>query len=201
MASTPARRTAGCEGRPATGRVFAALAAIVTVMVVGIVTLLAVPASVSTLAGAGNGVGVIAHSAGQRVGPHDGIRPGEGRARAPNYDRIVSASCVGAEAAPTIVNLGGEGEVAGAVTFSRQGSGEASILHSRTAQRVAVESQQPVVMAEGNNLPFRTGSVDQVWTNNVPVGKGSGYFGPNFDPAEIFRILREGGSWLGNSAP
>jgi len=56
-------------------------------------------------------------------------------------------------------------------------------------------------MAEGNNLPFRTVSVDQVWTNNVPVGKGGGYFGPNFDPAEISRVLKDGGSWLGSSAP
>lgn len=103
--------------------------------------------------------------------------------------------------APIRVNLGGEGEVARAINVQPARIGGNVDTAVENAQRVAAQSRQPVVMAEGNRLPFRTGSVDEVWTNNVPVGKGGGYFGPSFDPDEIFRILRPGGSWLGNSAP
>ncbi|MDA8044904.1 MAG: putative toxin [Actinomycetota bacterium] len=64
---------------------------------VGLMSLLAIPASASSLVGAGNGVGVIAYAGGQRVGPHEQILAGQGRARAPNYDQLVVGHCVGAE--------------------------------------------------------------------------------------------------------
>lgn len=50
---TPARRTNACEARPAAGRMFVALAAIITMIVVGLMSLIVMPASASPLAGAG----------------------------------------------------------------------------------------------------------------------------------------------------
>jgi len=94
---TASRRTRPSEVRPAAGRVFVAFAAVLTVIVVGMLSLFAVPASASTLAGAQNAVGAIHAPAGQRVGPHEGVLAGQGRARAPNYDRSVVGSGVGAE--------------------------------------------------------------------------------------------------------
>ena len=71
---------------------------LLAVLVVGLVSLFAAPAvSATPLVGAGNAVAPIAVTAGQRVGPHDPVLPGQGRARAPDYDRSVVASCVGAE--------------------------------------------------------------------------------------------------------
>jgi len=100
VTTTPARRTRPSEARPAAGRVLVALAAVLVGIVVGIVSLFALPASASSLSRAGNGVGVIHVAGGQRVGPHEGVLAGQGRARAPNYDRIVVGSGVGAEAGP-----------------------------------------------------------------------------------------------------
>ncbi len=99
--SIPAtRRTGRTEARPAVGRVFVACAAIITLIVVGLISLLAGPASASPLTTAGNAVGVIGYPAGPRVGVHEQILAGQGQARAPNYDQTVSASCVGPDDLP-----------------------------------------------------------------------------------------------------
>jgi hypothetical protein len=94
------RRARTCDARPTTGRVLVALAAIVTVIAVGIISLFASPASAAPTVGAGNGVGVIQLPGSQTVGPHEQILAGQGRARAPNYDHSASASGVSAEEAP-----------------------------------------------------------------------------------------------------
>jgi hypothetical protein len=86
------------ETRPAAGRVFVALAAVVAAMAVGLVSLFAVPAaSASPLVVARNAVGVIVQPAGQRVGVHEPILAGQGRIRAPGYDQMVVGSCVAPE--------------------------------------------------------------------------------------------------------
>lgn len=99
MSIPAAKRTSLSDARPAAGRVFVALVAIVTLIAVGVMSLFATPASASasTLLRAGNGVGVIAHADGQRVGLHEDIPAGQGRARAPNYDKTAVGSGVGAE--------------------------------------------------------------------------------------------------------
>lgn len=97
MTTKPARRTSPCDDRPAAGRVLVALATIVTAITVGLLSLFAMPASASPLTNPQNGVGVMAHAGGQRVGPHEDIPAGQGRARAPNYDSSVVGSGVGAE--------------------------------------------------------------------------------------------------------
>ena len=97
VTTTPARRTTGPEGRPAASRMLVALTAIIALVAVGLMSLFATPASASTLTRPQNAVGVIAHQAGQRVGAHEDIPAGQGRARAPNYDQTVVGSGVGAE--------------------------------------------------------------------------------------------------------
>jgi hypothetical protein len=85
------------DARPHAGRVLVALAAIITAVLVAMVSLLAAPASASTLAGAQNGVGVIGQPGGQCVGADEAIHAGRHRQRAPAYDQTVVASGVGAE--------------------------------------------------------------------------------------------------------
>ncbi len=102
----------------------------------------------------------------------------------------------------TIVNLGGEGEQRGAINVQpgRIG-GDAELAHEH-ARDVARLSDQPVVKAAGNRLPFATGSVDLVVTNNVPIDEPrSTHFGPSFTISEVLRILKPDGLWLGSSVP
>lgn len=101
-----------------------------------------------------------------------------------------------------VVNLGGEGEVPATVNVQPGRIGGRLDLAQANAVRVKLQSGQPVIRAYGDRLPFRTGSVDQVWANGVPVGPGRGYFGPNFSISEIFRIMKSGeGTWRGTSVP
>ena len=119
VTTTPARRTTGPEGRPAASRMLVALTAIIALVAVGLMSLFATPASASTLTRPQNAVGVIAHQAGQRVGAHEDIPAGQGRARAPNYDQTVVGSCVGAETgselSPAVI---GEGMKSRVVPFA-----------------------------------------------------------------------------------
>jgi hypothetical protein len=81
------------------GRASIGLLVVLTAIIVGLVSLLTSPAATaSPLLRAQTAVGVIAHPAGQRVGLHQEILPGQGRIRAPGYDRTVVGSGVGAEA-------------------------------------------------------------------------------------------------------
>jgi hypothetical protein len=91
------------EARPPARRAVVALAAIVAAVMVGIVTLFSGPAaSAAPLLHAGNGVGVFQIADGQRVGFHETVLAGQGRARASNYDRMAVGSGVGAESGTTI---------------------------------------------------------------------------------------------------
>jgi RHS repeat-associated protein len=100
------------------------------------------------------------------------------------------------------VNLGGTGEVAGNVVNVQAASmGGDTGLALRSAVGIARSSGQRVVMAHGDALPFQTGAVRTVITNNVPVDAGVGYFGRSFTTAEIIRILQPFGRWIGSSAP
>jgi hypothetical protein len=92
-----------------------------------------------------------------------------------------------------IVNLGGEGEVVGSNVVNIQPTMDAA-LHAAT------KTDQQVIIASGDALPFRTGSVPTVVTNSVPVGTGSTWLGARYLPAEITRILTPSGTWSGSSA-
>ena len=99
------------------------------------------------------------------------------------------------------VNLGGVGEVAGNVINYQPGVlfGSSDLAFSNAVQ-IASESGQSVVLGEGGALPFATGSVNTVIVNNVPIGTFQTMGGAALDPAEIFRILAQGGTVTGSSA-
>lgn len=101
------------------------------------------------------------------------------------------------------LNLGGEGEVAGAGVVNVQAGsmGGDRGLAIRSAVDVARTTNQRVVVGTGNALPFRTGAVNQVITNNVPVDAGLTYFGQSLASHEIYRVLSPLGQWFGSSAP
>jgi hypothetical protein len=97
MTSIPASRTAASDRRPATSRAVVALVTVLAEVVVGMAGLLASPASAAPLFRVQNGVGVIHVTGSQRVRFHEPILAGQGRIRAPGYDRIVVGSCVAPE--------------------------------------------------------------------------------------------------------
>jgi hypothetical protein len=55
------------------------------------------------------------------------------------------------------------------------------------------------VIANNTLLPFGSGSICQVVTNNVPIGQGqSTWLGSMIQPSEIWRILSQTGVWINN---
>ena len=107
-----------------------------------------------------------------------------------------------AAASRLALNLGGEGKVAGAVVNVQAGSmGGSTALAVRSAVDLARQSGQSVVVASGDALPFASGAVNTVITNNVPINAGMTYFGRSFVSSEIYRVLSAAGRWIGSSAP
>jgi hypothetical protein len=150
VTTTPARRTSPSETRPAPGRVIVALAAVLAVIAVGIITLSAGPASASPLVRAQNGVAVIAHGAGQRVGPNERILAGESRIRAPDYDRSVVGSGVGVPEAESGSGLTFAVDSAGDTTVSlRTAAGDTYDFSPHSLQRLA---ERGVNLDQASNL-------------------------------------------------
>jgi hypothetical protein len=114
---------------------------------------------------------------------------------------VVIAGAESPQGQEVIVNIGGalEGPSNAIILQTGQigGSTEAAL---QNASEIAGATGQQVVVGAGNSIPFATGSVNQVIMNNVPVGIGSGYFGPYVDPSEVLRILAPGGTVTGSSA-
>jgi hypothetical protein len=108
----------------------------------------------------------------------------------------------GAEAEPTVVNLGGEGEVPGAINqqppnalSQSWGASRTEVAGKSLAELRALGEQY--VISENTALPFGSASVDQVLTNSVPIDTNTP-MGPGVQSSEIWRILKTGGTWLNN---
>jgi RHS repeat-associated protein len=98
------------------------------------------------------------------------------------------------------VNLGGEGEITGVI--NQQGRWVLDkawrSAHGESLKELQAKGNQ-FVISNNTNLPFRTGSVDQVFTNGVPVNINT-WMGPGVQSSEIWRILRPSGQWVNNGA-
>ena len=109
----------------------------------------------------------------------------------------------GSEAADAVVvNLGGEGEVPGAINQQPPNS----LLPGWGASRIEVGGKplvelrslgQPYVVAENTALPFPNASIDQVITNSVPIDVNM-TMGPGVQSSEVWRVLKPAGTWLNN---
>jgi RHS repeat-associated protein len=120
---------------------------------------------------------------------------------------LVAAGAVAATVAASpagqqvVVNIGGALEGPGNAIILQTGQiGGSTAVALENAAGIASQTGQQVVIGSGDAIPFATGSVNQVIINNVPIGTGSGYFGPYIDPSEIVRILAPGGTVTGTSA-
>jgi hypothetical protein len=101
---------------------------------------------------------------------------------------------------PVRVNLGGEGEVRGAI--NQQGRwvldpGWTSSREGKTLQTLRADGHV-FVISDNRFLPFRNGSVDEVFTNSVPIDGRDTWLGPPVQSSEILRILKPGGRWFRN---
>lgn len=100
-----------------------------------------------------------------------------------------------------ILNLGGEGEISGVI--NQQGPWAVGPSYKRSVDGKSFAD----VVAEGHvflicpndAIPFPDGTVDQVYTNGVPVDQLSTY-GPGVQSSEIQRILKSGGEWVRDGA-
>ncbi len=97
------------------------------------------------------------------------------------------------------VNLGGEGEVAGCVNQQ-----EATVLAAswrtcsapvRTLQGLAQHGVD-FLICPNSALPLDDNSIDEVYTNNVPVDRIGLLGRPGIQSTEIKRVLRSGANWI-----
>jgi RHS repeat-associated protein len=111
------------------------------------------------------------------------------------------AAPAAAEASSIVVNLGGEGEVAGAINVQGPWVLDLNFASSRTGQSLA-ELQaggDQFVVASNTSLPFADQSVSTVITNNTPIDVNT-WLGPGVQSSEVNRILLGDGQWINNGS-
>jgi hypothetical protein len=99
-----------------------------------------------------------------------------------------------------VVNLGGEGEVAGVLNVQGDWVQDPSWRSSATGETLAelqAAGHRFLFIPDFSQLPFGDDSVDQVVTNNVPIEQTT-FLGPGIQTSEVIRILRPGGTWADN---
>jgi hypothetical protein len=102
-------------------------------------------------------------------------------------------------AQPFRVNLGGEGEVAGALNQQGPWVLLASWFSSRAGMTLAqlVAAGHEFLICDNLTIPLPDGCADETLTNWVPVDISTS-FGPGVQTSEILRILKPGGVWIMN---
>jgi RHS repeat-associated protein len=114
---------------------------------------------------------------------------------------VAGAAPAAAEASGIAVNLGGEGEVAGAINVQGPWALDLNFASSRTGQSLA-ELQaggNQFVVASNTSLPFADQSVSTVITNNTPIDVNT-WLGPGVQSSEVNRILLGDGQWINNGS-
>jgi len=106
---------------------------------------------------------------------------------------------LGGEGSGVIVNLGGEGEVAGAINVQGPWALDSSWASSASGQSLSElqAAGNQFVIANNTALPFADGSVSTVITNSVPINTTT-WLGEGVQTSEIARILQTGGTWINN---
>ena len=99
---------------------------------------------------------------------------------------------------PVVINVGGEGEVPGAVNVNGKWLGDPAWRSAREGNpslRELKDEGHIFVLADMDSLPFGDASVDVVYTNNVCIDAVA-FLGPCPTSAEIHRILKPSGVWI-----
>jgi len=98
------------------------------------------------------------------------------------------------------VNLGGEGEIPGALNQQgpwalrpswRSADGTKTLCDLRALGH-------RFIISSNLRLPFADNSVDEVYTNSVPIDT-IGLNGPGVQSSEVRRILKPGRRWIDNA--
>jgi hypothetical protein len=99
-------------------------------------------------------------------------------------------------APPYCVNLGGEGEAAGALNQQGPWALRAGWASSRTGQTVEqlAAAGHEFLICDNQTIPLPDDCADEVLTNSVPVDTFT-WLGPGVQSSEIRRILKSGGVW------
>ncbi len=103
---------------------------------------------------------------------------------------------------PMRINLGGEGEVPGALNQQGRWVVRPGWKSSQAAQslRDLVLAGNDFLIADNTQLPLPDDSCDEVFTNNTPPEDTATWLGPTIQTSEVRRILKSGGRWIHNGA-
>src|SRR5574338_1546058 len=98
-----------------------------------------------------------------------------------------------------VVNLGGEGEAAGALNVQGKWVLDEGWRASRAGQSLPElqAAGNKFVVADNFALPFANNSVDRVITNSVPIDRTT-FLGPGVQSSEVWRNLKTDGLWINN---
>jgi hypothetical protein len=100
------------------------------------------------------------------------------------------------------VNLGGEGEVAGALNQQGPWALQSGWASSRTGQPLdqLAAAGHEFLICDNLTIPLPDDCADEVLTNSVPVDTTT-WLGPGVQSSEIRRILKPGCLWYLNGQP
>jgi hypothetical protein len=95
-------------------------------------------------------------------------------------------------------NLGGEGEEPDVINQQPEWATNSHAwvtLGPHLSPLIA--AGEPFLFCRNTELPFPDGTIDRVFSNNVPVDVST-WLGPGVQSTEVHRVLRPGGQWQHN---
>jgi hypothetical protein len=105
----------------------------------------------------------------------------------------------GGSANGVVLNIGGEGKVAGAINIQGSWILDSAWRSSATGGTLAdlQAAGNQFVVADKLALPFADSSVSKVITNSVPIDANT-WLGAGVQSSEVWRVIGQSGSWINN---
>jgi hypothetical protein len=101
-----------------------------------------------------------------------------------------------------VLNVGGEGEVPGALNVQGRWVLDPSWRSSQggqTLEALQAQGHEFHIVDDMSQLPFKTDSAQTVHTNSVPLDRPT-FLGPSPSSSDISRVLGPGGQWFNNGS-
>lgn len=115
-------------------------------------------------------------------------------------DGVWAHNNCGPAGGPLAINVGGEGEVAGALNVQIRAVLDPAWRSSRgglTLAELQAQGHRFLFVDDISRLPFANNSVSRVYTNSVPLDRAT-FLGPGPSSPDIARVMAPGAQWFHN---